>query len=118
MDIYFDYNSPTEVVTNSNAIDNSIKNIILTRIGSLPGKPDFGSDVLDCVFELMGGNIGTEILKNSILRAIIKWEPRIHILDIRIKEIPEYNRVIATIEYEYIMLGKNLSHSVNINLSD
>jgi len=115
---YFDYITPTSVNINEKAINNSIKNIMMTRIGSLPGKPEFGSNVMNIVFELMDGNNTSDILKNSIMQALIKWEPRIDINYVNIKEIHEYNRIVANINYTYNILGANIDASTSILLKD
>ena len=115
---YFDYNTPTSVVVNEAAINDAIKNILTTRIGSVPGRPSFGSNVMDTVFELMDGTNTSDILKKSILQAITEWEPRISINNIHIKEIPEYNRIIANINYTYNILGANVDASTSILLKD
>jgi len=117
-DVYFDYKTPTTIDTNAVAINNAIRNILLTRIGSVPGKPEFGSNIMDLVFELMDGRFTKDLLMSSIIAAIIKWEPRITILDIVIKEIPEYNRVIADITYIYTRMSQNVSTKVTIPLKD
>lgn len=118
MNIYFDYHNPTDIDTNEKAIDNSIRNILLTLIGSVPGKPDFGSRIMEQVFELMDGQLTNEILEASVIQALIKWEPRINILNVDVKLIPEYNRVIVEILYEYNLLGKNIGHKATITLKD
>jgi len=117
MDIYYDYNSLTEVVTNENAINNSLKNILLTRIGSLPGKPTFGSHIPELLFDFED-SITEGLLINYIIDAILEWEPRITIKNVEIKSIPEYNRMIANITYEYKMMGKNVTEVANILLKD
>ena len=117
MDIYFDYADPTTVVTNEQAINNSIRNIILTDIGSLPGKPTFGSHVRKALFEFIDG-VTQKLIETYIASALIKWEPRIRILSIVIKNIPEYNRIVATITYQYQLFGKNMEGRSNIILKD
>ncbi len=115
---YYDYADVDSIDTNENAINNSIKNIIMTRIGSLPGKPEFGSNVLNIVFDLMDNNSTDDILKNNIVSSLIKWEPRISINNIIIKQIPEYNRIIVDIKYSYNILGGNINASTTILLKD
>jgi phage baseplate assembly protein W len=115
---YFDYVTPTSVVTNETAINNAIRNILTTRIGSLPGKPSFGSNVMNIVFELIDGKNTVDILKNNIMYSLIKWEPRISINSINVKEIPEYNRIVANISYSYNILGANIDASTSILLND
>ena len=118
MDIYFDYKNPTSVDTNEKAINNSIRNILMTRLGSVPGKPDFGSRVMEQVFELMDGQLTKELLKSTVIQALIKWEPRIEIQDVQVKLMPEYNRAIVEILYSYVMLGKNIGTKASITLTD
>jgi len=118
MNIYFDYRTPTEVDINEAAINNAIRNIILTRVGSVPGKPEFGSRVLDHVFDLMDGKSTEDLLKNVIIHALLKWEPRINILNIVVTQLPEYNRVIIDVYYEYVMKGKNIGSKASIVISN
>jgi len=117
MNIYFDYNTPTTVTTNEKAINNSIKNILLTQIGSLPGKPTFGSNVPSVLFNFIDG-VSQEVLKGYIVSALTIWEPRITILDIKVNNIPEYNKITVDIRFQYELLGKNLKASTNIVLKD
>lgn len=118
MNIYFDYRTPSEVDTNEVAINNAIRNILLTRLGSLPGKPEFGSRLLEQVFDLMDGQLTEDLLKNSVVQALLKWEPRITILNVIITQLPEFNRVIIDVYYEYNLLGKNIGTKASIVISD
>jgi len=115
---YYDYNDALNIDTNEIAINNSIRNILLTRIGSMPGKPDFGSNVMNVVFDLMDNNSTNDILKTGIISALLKWEPRIVINNIKIKQIPEYNRLITDINYTYNILGGNIDATTTILLKD
>ncbi len=116
--VYFDYRDPIEIDTNSQAINNSIKNIILTPIGSLPGKPDFGSNINEYVFELLDGTGTSDLVKISILDALSKWEPRINVTGVDIKVFPEYNRITSNIYYAYNLLGAHMNGEVSIPLHD
>ena len=115
---YFDYNTPTDVVTNESAISNSIRNILLTRIGSMPGKPEFGSNVMKSLFELMDGQSTKDLLKNNIMTALLRWEPRIEVNEVVIKEIPEYNRIVCDVKYTYNIMGGNIDGKTSIVLKD
>jgi len=116
MVVYKDYTAPNAIVTNEHAINNSIRNIILTRINSLPGKPDFGSNVMYTLFELMDGSGTDDYVKTSIIEAILKWEPRISLIDIIVKEIPEYNKIVIDIIYEYKMQSSDVQASTSITV--
>ncbi len=97
------YNDYLTVETSSHdvdAINQSIKNILLTRKGSLPGKPRFGSDLYKVIFEQMD-HILISLTEDYIEEALSYLEQRIIIVKVEVKSIPEYNRLIASITYEF-----------------
>lgn len=114
---YYDYNLIDTVVKNEDAIKQSITNILLTRRGSLPGKPRFGSDLYKILFNPMD-HITKHAASTYIMDALSEFEPRIKIIDISIKDIPEYNRIILTLTYQYKLDGDVIESSVNIKLKD
>lgn len=117
MAIYTDYKTISTTIIDANAINNAIKNIILTPLGSLPGKPTFGSNLYQIPFnqldDILQGNI--EIY---ITEALSKWEPRIAIKDITVKSLPEFNKTIVTLEYIFKDRGLVLNERLNINLTN
>lgn len=117
MDIYFDYTKPDTVNTNEQAINNSIRNILTTQIGSVPGKPTFGSDLQSLIFEFIDG-ITEDAAATLIVEALNRWEPRITVLDVEVKSLPEYNKIVSTISYQYELLGKNVRTKTSIQLKD
>lgn len=98
--IYKDYDTIDQNDIDVNAINNALYNIINTRKGSLPGKPYFGSDLDKIVFSQID-HITESLINTYIVSAINEFEPRIRIISTTVKEIPEYNRVVITINYEY-----------------
>ena len=54
------------------AIHNSIKNILLTRIGSMPGKPTFGSRIMEIPFN-QNDEVTHALLKQIIEEALKQW---------------------------------------------
>lgn len=117
MGIYYDYTSPDETVSDEKAIDNAIKNILLTRRGSMPGKPRFGSDLYKVVFEQID-HITVDLIKTFIIDAISEFEPRVNITNIKITDVPEFNRVTASITYGYNIEGNNITNTTTISLKD
>jgi len=94
------------------SIKNSIKNILSTREGSMPGEPEFGSNLSSFLFETMDPLVIMQI-KEEIQYAIERWEPRVIIDEIDVIENLDYNELIITlrmtikysnigIEYKYI----------------
>lgn len=78
------------------AIENSIKNIILTPKGSLPGKPLFGSNIQGYLFDIVD-NATQMFMEEEIQVAISNWEPRAILDAVIVDQIPDYNRVIVKI---------------------
>jgi len=83
---------------NSKSIDNSIKNILMTRRNSLPGNPEFGSNLYNYLFEEIDPLV-TQLIKEEVNYSLIRWEPRIIIKEISIIEDPDYNRLGIKINY-------------------
>jgi len=116
MAVYTDLTTVEKTNKDELAINNSIKNILLTRIGSVPGKPEFGSELMNIVFSTLD-HITVSLLKNEIERALHKFEPRINIVKITVTEQPEYNRIIANIKYKYFNLNTYMEASTNIKIN-
>lgn len=113
--MYKDYIKIDTDVTGSKAINQSIKNILLTPKDSVPGKPDFGSEIHKIIFNPID-HITKSILSNFIRESLNKYEPRIIIQDTEIKEIPEYNRIVISIVYNYSINGLTNTERTNISI--
>jgi phage baseplate assembly protein W len=116
MALYTDYRTIDTTVTDAAAINNSIKNILFTKKGSLPGKPEFGSKIHELLFNQMD-HIISNILKNYITEALYRWEKRINVTNVVVKEVQEYNKVITTISYTYRDKGLNINEQISIGLT-
>jgi phage baseplate assembly protein W len=114
--MYVDYNTPSETVSNKYALNNSISNILATKRGSLQGKPRFGSDLYRVIFNQLD-HVTVNLIKQIITDALDEFEPRVSINSINIKNIPEFNKIIAIIDYNYIDNGMPLTNTVKLNLS-
>lgn len=112
---YKDYKTISDTVTNAEAINQSIRNILLTKIGSVPGKPRFGSNIFDILFEPINF-ITIDILKRSIVSSLSNWEPRILVQSVEIEDVPEYNKLICNITYNYQNLSQTLTENVSVLL--
>jgi phage baseplate assembly protein W len=106
--------------TGINAINQSIKNILLTQRGSVPGKPRFGSDLHKLCFSPLNHLIES-IAKNYIIESLSEFEDRIDVLSVKIELVEEYNKIIIDIVFNYnnmvsINEDQNYSTSVSFNL--
>lgn len=102
--LYKDYFDPETVVYDADAINQAIENILLTRKGTVPGKPSFGSNIHRHLFSPLD-HITVSLLKSDILEAIRDWEPRVLISDVNVDEVPEYNKIVVDLKYEYVDKG-------------
>lgn len=98
--MYQDYEELDEIDTDLEAIKNSIRNIVTTARGSLPGKPNFGCDIYKILFSPLDSLTET-MAENYIREALSEFEDRIIIEDIEITRIEEYNRLKVDIIFEY-----------------
>ena len=115
MALYSDFKSVGYFDEDVKAINNAIRNILLTSIGSLPGQPEFGSRLNELIFEQID-HITIKMLKQLIQEALYKWETRIQVLNIEIQEVPEYNKLIASIDYMFTDSELNKTGHVSLNL--
>ncbi len=115
--MFKDINEINETVDELDAIKNSITNILMTPRGSLPGKPNFGSDLSKVIFSPLDGLI-TSVAKNYVRESLDEFEPRITLKKIQIKGIEEYNKVVIDIYFSYKNVNgiNNESTSIPINL--
>jgi len=88
-------------VTNSGAIRQSLKNIILTGVGERPFAPEFGSSIRRLLFENLSPIVAVE-LQTIIKYAIKNYEPRALVSGIVIAANYEKNGYEVTIVFSVI----------------
>lgn len=113
--IYIDLQAPATEDWDVEAINNSIKNILFTTIGSVPGRPEFGSNLNELVFLPMDAST-ISMVKRVITESLRKWETRIVIDSVVITKNPEYNRVLADITYHFKDSAFNVISSTQLDL--
>lgn len=113
--IYIDLQAPATEDWDVEAINNSIKNILFTAIGSVPGRPEFGSNLNELVFLPMDAST-ISMVKRVITESLRKWETRIVIDSVVITKNPEYNRILADITYHFKDSAFNVISSTQLDL--
>ena len=120
--MYKDFSSITEVATDLKAIKQSIRNILLTRRGSVPGKPNFGSDLYNIIFSELD-HLTMSIAKNYVSEALREFETRIDVKQVQVKQDIAFNKIIIDIYFTYTDISFNAdveeqreSVSVSFNL--
>jgi len=102
------------IQNNVDAVIQSIKNIVYTRPGERPRKPEFGSGVLALLFEPVTAITSDRIL-NAITNAIKNFEPRCNLLGVTVNVLPDQNAYAATITFSVINLERPVQFSVFLN---
>lgn len=113
--IYIDLQSPTIEDHDVEAINNAIRNILFTAIGTVPGRPDFGSNLNELVFLPMDAST-ISMVKRVITESLRKWEDRIKIDSVTVQKVPEYHRILADITYHFKDDAFNVKTSVQLDL--
>jgi phage baseplate assembly protein W len=80
-------------------IREAIRIILSTTKGERTMRPDFGCGIHDFVFDSMSTTtIG--LIESSVREALIRWEPRIELLNIRVStEAAEVGQLLVGIDY-------------------
>lgn len=120
MATYIDFskieNNELTEITDVQAINNSLKNIFSTPLGSLPGKPKFGTRIHQLIFSQM--DYATEItLMEMVREEVLRFEPRIILDTIKIRFLPEYNSISIEINYNFSSNSVLMEGSTSISLS-
>lgn len=109
--LYEDFISPDVTVFDENAVRNAVRNILLTKIGTLPGIPQFGSRLYEVPFNM--NDSSTHILiKRLITESLVRWENRISVSDVEI--INSYNSIVVKIDYFF--KDSSLRSSVSVKI--
>ena len=86
------------ILTNADAVKNSIRNIVLTNHFERPFKPQFGGNVTSHLFENALSFTAYEIEKN-VREAIENYEPRAIVDRIIVELDPDSNGLNVTIKF-------------------
>lgn len=98
--MYKDISKVGKNVTDLEALNNSIRNILTTSRGSVPGKPKFGSSLYNIIFSHLD-HLTESIARNYVEEALSEFEGRIVVEDIIFKRVEEFNRLNIEIVYTY-----------------
>ena len=98
-------------VTNEDAINQSIMNLVMTRPGSRPGRNALGSKVLASLFDL-AVPASLDILQSSIENVIQNYEPRVEDVVVVVDRSPDvllHDEIQVTITYRPINLPQTVT---------
>lgn len=99
---------------NERAIQNSLKNIILTVPTELPFRSDFGSNVRDYLFEFIDDSTAL-LMEMEIERAVKYNEPRVQLMNLSV--IPNSDANNFNMKLTYKIIGYDQIFEINDILS-
>ena len=106
-----------ELSTNTKSINECLGILLRTRPGELLGDPDYGCYLIDRVFMYQGVVID-ELIKEDILDAVQKYEPRITMTSNDITLVTD-NRVLKIyLQYEIKETGEVNEYNIEITSDD
>jgi phage baseplate assembly protein W len=82
----------------------------------LPGKPTFGSKLTQLQFAQLD-HITINIAKRYIKEALRTWESRVLVEKVEVQNVPEYNKIVATITYSYKDKDLVINDTLSLNLT-
>jgi uncharacterized protein len=75
------------LVSGEREIEESMHLILATAPGERPMRPDFGCGIHDYVFDPVNATTAG-IIADEVLRALVRWEPRVDIDDVMVTPDP------------------------------
>src|SRR5262245_25083844 len=94
--------------------DEKIRQSIWILLSTAPGErlmlPDFGCGIHDLVFEANTASL-RRIVEERTRDALIRWEPRIDVLDVRVETPPEARNYLL-IRIDYRVLSNNALYNL------
>jgi phage baseplate assembly protein W len=97
-----------EIVTEMEAVRNSLINMFVVQKNQVPGKPWFGNPLQLSTFDLFD-QFTSKTMGNAIESEVRKFDPRINIENVDIIFSPENNRIIVDIFYSVNLENKIVS---------
>jgi uncharacterized protein len=87
------------------AVQRSIRLILGTAKGERVMRPDFGSDLSDLLFHPIN-RVTQARVATAVKSALMRWEPRIKLLDIRVE--PDGREPVLLIDIQYQLRSSNV----------
>jgi len=93
------------------AIKQSIRNLVLTRNYERPFRSEVGCQATNLLFEPMSPMLST-LIEKTITDTIANYEPRVDLLDVKVRFSPENNSAYITITFKI----RNTETPVSVNI--
>lgn len=80
------------------AVKQSLRNLISTRHYERPFHPEIGCQIHGLLFENFNP-VTVQVMKKTIFDTIDKFEPRVTVLEVRLREKPDDNEIVCDIVF-------------------
>jgi len=95
------HSSDMSLIINNADVSQSLTSLVLTQTGSVPFRPEYGTDVHDILFENMS-LIQADRLRSRIESSINTYEPRVNLHTVDVKSDHDTNTYNVYIHYSII----------------
>lgn len=92
------------------AIKASVRNLISTKNYERPFHPEIGCQIYSLLFENYTP-VTRQVMKRTISDVINKFEPRVELLEVRIRDLPDENEISVDVIFKII----NTNRPITIN---
>jgi len=106
-------NSDVTKKTNTDAVKQSIRNLLLTKQFERPFQPNLYSQLYDLLFELFTPTI-KYTLESVISNVITNYEPRASIISVTVNPTPESNALDVTLVFTVIGVNVPVTYTVSL----
>ena len=86
------------VKNDEEAVKQSLRNLISTRHYERPFHPEIGCQIYGLLFENFNP-VTAQVMKQTIFDTINKFEPRVTVLEVRLREKTDDNEIVCDIEF-------------------
>ena len=95
------HSSDMSLIINNADVSQSLTSLVLTQTGSVPFRPEYGTDVHDILFENMS-LIQADRLRSRIESSINTYEPRVNLQTVDVRSDHDTNTYNVYIHYSII----------------
>jgi phage baseplate assembly protein W len=111
INLLFSINPATADLTkkfDEEAVKASVRNLISTRNYERPFHPEIGCQIFSLLFENFTP-VTTQIMKKTIFQVIEKFEPRVVVDDVVIRETPDQNSIAVDVYFRIVNSEKPIT---------
>ena len=106
-----------ELSSNTKSINECLGILLRTRPGELLGDPEYGCNLIERIF-MYNGVLIQKLIKEDIIEAVNKYEPRIFMNENDISIVQNQTTVDIYIQYEILQTGEINQYNLEITPDD